>query len=102
MAESRRVWSWMRSHRRISASFFRAIVRNRLSRRTALSGEFPLISSYGRMSRYEIRDPFLRFHFQYVYPHADLVEQKRLSRLGEIVRTNFDSYVGHTAYEELT
>ena len=54
-----------------------------------------------RMSRYEIRDPFLRFHFQYVYPHADLVEQKRLSRLGEIVRTNFDSYVGHTAYEEL-
>ena len=54
-----------------------------------------------RMSRYEIRDPFLRFHFQYLYPHADLVEQKRLSRLSEIVRVNFDSYVGHTAYEEL-
>jgi uncharacterized protein len=54
-----------------------------------------------RMSRYEIRDPFLRFHFQYIYPHADLVEQKRLSRLSEIVRANFDSYVGHTAYEEL-
>jgi AAA+ ATPase superfamily predicted ATPase len=48
-----------------------------------------------------VRDPFLRFYFQHVYPHADLVEQKRLSRLGEIVRTNFNSYVGHTAYEEL-
>jgi uncharacterized protein len=54
-----------------------------------------------RMSRYEIRDPFLRFHFQFIYPHADLVEQKRRSRLSELVHANFDSYVGHTAYEEL-
>jgi uncharacterized protein len=54
-----------------------------------------------RMSRYEIRDPFLRFYFQFVYPHADLVEQRRISRLAEIVRANFDSYVGNTAYEEL-
>jgi uncharacterized protein len=54
-----------------------------------------------RMSRYEIRDPFLRFHFHFVYPHVDLVQQKRLSRLAEIVRANFDSYVGNTGYEEL-
>jgi AAA+ ATPase superfamily predicted ATPase len=54
-----------------------------------------------RMTRYEIRDPFLRFHFQYIYPYADLVQQKRIGRLTEIVRTNFDGYVGNTAYEEL-
>jgi uncharacterized protein len=57
--------------------------------------------SQTRMSRYEIRDPYLRFHFQFIYPHADLVEQKRSSRLSELVHANFDSYVGHTAYEEL-
>jgi AAA+ ATPase superfamily predicted ATPase len=54
-----------------------------------------------RMSRYEIRDPFLRFHFHYVYPHADLVQQKRTARLSEMVRATFDSYVGSTGYEDL-
>jgi uncharacterized protein len=58
--------------------------------------------SQTRMTRYEIRDPFLRFYFQHIYPHADLVEQRRIARLTEIVRTTWDSYVGSTAYEELS
>ena len=54
-----------------------------------------------RVSRYEIRDPFLRFHFEFVYRHPELVEQERTGRLLEIIRSAFSSYVGRTGYEEL-
>jgi uncharacterized protein len=54
-----------------------------------------------RMTRYEIRDSFLRFYFQFAYSYADLVQQRRTARMMEIVKAGFDSYVGSTAYEEL-
>jgi len=55
-----------------------------------------------RLSRYEIRDPYMRFYFHYIYPNLELLEQKRLSRMCEIIRNNFDAYVGRTAYEEIS
>jgi uncharacterized protein len=79
--------------------YLRTLVDLRLVRR--ILSEDVKNRTQSRISRYEIRDPFLRFHFQFVYPHADLVEQRRITRLSEIVRTNFESYVGNTAYEEL-
>lgn len=53
-----------------------------------------------RLSRYEIRDPFLRFHFQFVRRHPELVEQGRWERLASIIEQGFDSFVGG-GYEEL-
>ena len=79
--------------------YLRTLVDLRLVRRILSEGVKQRTQT--RMTRYEIRDPFLRFYFEYVYPHADLVEQKRIARLAGIVRANFDSYVGSTAYEEL-
>jgi uncharacterized protein len=79
--------------------YLRTLVDLRLVRR--ILSEDVKHRTQSRMSRYEISDPFLRFHFQYVYPHADLVQQKRTSRLAEIVRSSFDSYIGTTAYEQL-
>jgi uncharacterized protein len=54
-----------------------------------------------RVSRYEIRDPFLRFYFEFLYRHPELIEQNRMGRLAELIRSGFDSYVGRTGYEEL-
>jgi len=54
-----------------------------------------------RASRYEIRDPFLRFYFHFVYRYPELVEQNRTKRLAEIIRSGFDGYVARTGYEEL-
>jgi hypothetical protein len=55
-----------------------------------------------RLSCYEIRDPFMKFYFHYIYPNLELIEQKRLTRMVEMIRANFDAFVGKTAYEELS
>ena len=44
-----------------------------------------------RVSRYEIRDLFLRFHFQFIYRYPELVEQERTERLVDIIRSGFSS-----------
>ena len=54
-----------------------------------------------RLTRYEIRDPFFRFYFQFLYPNWPLLQQGRVERMREIVGEGFESYVGRTAYEEL-
>jgi hypothetical protein len=54
-----------------------------------------------RQTRYEIADPYLRFHFAFVRPHQHLLEQHRVGRLMEIIRERFDSHVGRHGYEEL-
>jgi AAA+ ATPase superfamily predicted ATPase len=79
--------------------YLRTLVDLRLIRRV-LSEDVP-DRTRTRASRYEIRDPFLRFYFQFVYRHPELVEQDRTERLAEIIRSGFDSYVGRTGYEEL-
>lgn len=54
-----------------------------------------------RTSQYEIRDPYLRFHFTFVQPNLSLIEQGRLDRLLDLIREGFDAYVGKTGYEEI-
>lgn len=54
-----------------------------------------------RLSRYEIRDPFMRFHFEFIHPHPDLVERNRMTEHMEKITGRFDAYVGKTGYEEL-
>ncbi len=54
-----------------------------------------------RLSRYEITDPFLRFHFEFMHPHPDLIETKRIGRLMEIITSRFEAYAGKSGYEEL-
>ncbi|KPA18202.1 ArsR family transcriptional regulator [Candidatus Magnetomorum sp. HK-1] len=54
-----------------------------------------------RLSRYEIRDAFMKFYFYYIYPNLELLEQKRLSRMSHLIKEDFDAFVGKTAFEEL-
>jgi hypothetical protein len=54
-----------------------------------------------RLSRYEIRDPYLRFHFEFVHPHPELVEQNRQEAHLAKITARFESHVGKTGYEEL-
>ena len=54
-----------------------------------------------RISRYEIRDPYLRFYFEYIYRHPEWIEQERVDKFIELIRSNFDSYIGKSGYEEL-
>ncbi len=54
-----------------------------------------------RLSRYEITDPFLRFHFEFMQPHPDLLETRRTSRHMEIITSRFEAYAGKSGYEEL-
>lgn len=54
-----------------------------------------------RLSRYEIADPFLRFHFEFICPHPTFVETHRTAQLMEMITARFDAYVGKTGYEEL-
>lgn len=58
-------------------------------------------SRTSRRSLYEVRDPYLRFHFAFVQPHLALVEQGRADRLVEIIRSGFDAWVGRVGYEEV-
>ena len=50
-----------------------------------------------RISKYEIRDPYLRFHFEFLYPYPD----RRDRWLADQVKERFPAYIGKTAYEEL-
>lgn len=68
--------------------------------RRIVSVDAPVPKS-ARTSRFEIRDPYLRFHFTFVLPNLRLLEQGRLDRLLGIIREGFDAYVGKTGYEEL-
>lgn len=54
-----------------------------------------------RLSRYEIKDAYLKFYFHYIYPNLELLEQKRISRLMDIIKEQHDAFVGKTGFEEL-
>lgn len=54
-----------------------------------------------RLSRYEIKDAYLKFYFNYIYPNLELLEQKRTSRLMQIIKDQHDAFVGKTGFEEL-
>ncbi len=54
-----------------------------------------------RISRYEIKDPYLRFYYGFLYPNWSLIEQGRTARMMAIVEEQFDAFVARTGYEEL-
>ncbi len=54
-----------------------------------------------RLTRYEIRDAYLKFYFYYIYPRLELLEQRRTSRLMELIQGSHDAFVGKTGFEEL-
>lgn len=54
-----------------------------------------------RISKYEIRDPYLKFHFAYLYPYPDRREFDGRGWLEEHVKKHFTSFIGKTSYEEL-
>ncbi len=54
-----------------------------------------------RLSRYEIKDAFLKFYFNYIYPNLELLEQNRISRMMQIIKDQHDAFVGKTGFEEL-
>ena len=54
-----------------------------------------------RLSKYEIRDPYLRFHFHFLYPHPDRSEPQTAKWLADRIKTQFPAYIGRSAYEEL-
>jgi len=51
-------------------------------------------------SRYFLRDPYLRFHYRFVDPNLDLIEQGLTRRLWESVQDNFRAFVAD-AFEDL-
>lgn len=57
--------------------------------------------SHTRLSRYEIKDSYLKFYFHYIYPNLELLEQNRISRLMDIITEQHDAFVGKTGFEEL-
>ncbi len=54
-----------------------------------------------RTTRYEIRDPFLRFYFAFILPNVPLLEQNRDKKVIELIRNGFDSYVSKNGFEEI-
>jgi len=54
-----------------------------------------------RNSKYEICDPYLRFHFQFLYPYPDMRQFDGGGWLAERVKEQFASFIGKTSYEEL-
>ena len=48
----------------------------------------------------EVRDPYLRFYFEFVYRHPEWLEQGRISHMRRVIESRFDAYVGKQVYEE--
>lgn len=52
-----------------------------------------------RTSRYEIRDPYLRFHFAFIYRHPEWMEQGRIGQFRKRIEEQMDAYIGRQVYE---
>ena len=60
-----------------------------------ISRQQPLKAKPGsKITRYQIKDPFLRFWFRFIYPNLDLVENHRSDLLLDIVKKGYDVYSG--------
>jgi hypothetical protein len=51
--------------------------------------------------RYDLSDPYLRFYFRFIAPHEQLLEQKLIPRLWQIINQQMRAFVGLTAFEGL-
>ena len=53
------------------------------------------------LSRYYLRDPFLRFYHRFIEPNRDMIELEFKDALWQIISDNLRAFVGVTAFEEL-
>jgi len=54
-----------------------------------------------RVSQYHLADPYLHFYFRFVTPNLGLVEQDQAQVLWRRIATQFDTFVGETAFRTL-
>ncbi len=72
--------------------------------KTNLEGKYELIrrvkpllaKQNGKVTAYEIHDPFLRFWFRFIYPYQSLIERNLFSLLRSNVYKNYESFTGRT------
>jgi AAA+ ATPase superfamily predicted ATPase len=55
-----------------------------------------------KTSHYHLIDPYLRFYFRFIAPNAELVEQELSQILWDRISDQFRSFVGATAFEDLS
>lgn len=52
-------------------------------------------------ARYELRDPFLRFYYRFIWPYLELIEEEQPDLIWKRIRDQFRSFVGTHTFEEL-
>lgn len=55
-----------------------------------------------KRGRYYLADPFLRFYYRFVEPEMEAVQLEMIDVLWEEIREQFRSFIGATAFEELS
>ncbi len=61
----------------------------------------PAKRSRSHQGRYHLLDHYHRFHFRFIDPNLDLLEQKRYNQVWEKIESQIRAFVGGTAFEEL-
>lgn len=52
-------------------------------------------------SRYHLRDSYLRFHFRFIDPNLDMVEQELVDTLWDRIAEQFRAFIGATVFEDV-
>ena len=62
-----------------------------------ISRQQPLKAKPGsKITRYQIKDPFLRFWFRFIYPYQNLIESNQLSLIRENIEHQYNQFTGRT------
>lgn len=61
----------------------------------------PAKRSRSHQGRYHLSDHYHRFHFRFIDPNLDLLEQGRLEQVWEKMSDQFRAFIGATAFEEI-
>lgn len=61
----------------------------------------PAKRSRSHKGRYHLSDHYHRFHFRFIDPHLDLLEQGRVEQVWEKIGEQFRAFIGATAFEEI-
>jgi AAA+ ATPase superfamily predicted ATPase len=57
--------------------------------------------SRSHQGRYHLMDHYHRFHFRFIDPNSDLLEQGRVDQVWEKISDQFRAFIGGTAFEEI-
>lgn len=61
----------------------------------------PAKRSRSHQGRYHLLDHYQRFHFRFIDPNLDLLEQGRVDQVWEKIEEQFRAFIGLTAFEEI-